>query len=290
VTRLDKLLVGLMMALLLFYVANGRSPFEGDPMSGRRPAPPVAEAPAARNPTPERVRRPPLAPPSAFDPASVVRGDKPTQNTIGTAFPIDDGTWMTARHVILDCARTSLLRYGDPTAVARVTYTHPQADLAIIASDRGGRPIQFAARPLSLGDDGFAVGFPGGGPGAASFQLMGRGRMQSNGWMAGSSPTLTWAVVRRFPERLESFGGLSGGPMVDEEGGVVGVVVAESARRGRVESIAPELLSDVRKSRLPNTDARAAPLAEVRQGSDRLRQIAETVVRERRVGLVYCGR
>ena len=47
---------------------------------------------------------------------------------------------------------------------------------------------------------------------------------------------------------LGSLGGLSGGPVFDENGNVRGVIVAESARRGRIYTAAPEAVAEFIKA------------------------------------------
>jgi serine protease Do len=286
---IDKLLIVLVLVLLAVEIASRTSPVRDDPLKGRRPMPPVAEAPGAPNPSPPRIRRPPLAAPSATDPPFVVATERPMQSTVGTAFAVDDRIWMTARHVIEECPKLTLFRRGEAAAPANVAFAHPTADLGILESERGGPPIQFESRALTEEEDGYVVGFPHGVAGAAYFQLLGRSRMQIHGWLSGGSPALSWAEVRRFPESLESLGGMSGGPMVDADGRLVGIMVSASIRRGRADTVAPEVIAEVRKDRLRN-GVRASPLGEVSQGAEKLEQIAHSVVDQRRVGLVYCGR
>jgi hypothetical protein len=60
---IDKLLIVLVLVLLAIEIASRTSPVRDDPLKGRRPMPPVAEAPGVPNPSPPRVRRPPLAAP-----------------------------------------------------------------------------------------------------------------------------------------------------------------------------------------------------------------------------------
>lgn len=290
--RLDKLVVALLFVVLAIYIAERRPPSDDDPITGRRPVPPPAEiAPEAPSPVPPRVRRPLPAAPSPSDPMFIVSLDDAPAASLGTAFPIDDrGTWMTARHVIVDCARLGLTSPGGRVSPARVAYAHPAADLAIVATGRSGPPVSFSDAPLVEGQAGFSLGFPSGETGAAYFQLLGRSRMQAKGRMTGASPTLTWAEVRRFPDHLDTLGGMSGGPVVDQDGNVIGVLVAGTLRRGRIHSLAPEVLREVRQERLPAAGAQARPLTEVRQGPGRLPQIAESAARGARVAMVLCRR
>jgi S1-C subfamily serine protease len=291
--RLDRFVIGLLFVVLAFYLFERRAPIGDDPITGRRPVPPPAEiSPEAPSPVPPRARRPlPIAPSPADPPFVVELYDMPKASS-GTAFPVDDrGAWMTARHVVLDCTDIGLLRWGERT-VSRATlaYAHPSADLAVIAARRTASPVAFSETPLEVGLPGFSLGFPQGQIGAAYLQLIGRSRMHAKGRMTGASPTLAWAEVRRFPGHLETLGGMSGGPVVDQDGNLIGVLVAGSERRGRIHSLAPEVLREVRLERLPPAGAQARPLGEVRQGPGKLPQIAETVAREFRVAKVYCRR
>lgn len=287
-TRLDKLVAILLLLIVAVYIGGRAAPILDDPLTGRRPIPPSVERPAA--PAPTRVRRPPLAPPAPLDPGFTVTTEAQTQPTIGTAFPIDDRKWMTARHVIFECTQLRLMRQGSAAESARLLFSHPSGDLAIIEDGVGGPPLQLADRPLSTNEEGYAVGFPQGVVGAVHFLLLGRSRLQMRGWMTGAAPTLSWAEESRFPPQLAGLGGLSGGPMVDDEGRLLGVVVTATTRRGRADSIAPEMLGETRRAYFPAVGAKARPLSQISQGPEHLEQIAQSVVRDRRVGLVYCQR
>ena len=54
-----------------------------------------------------------------------------------------------------------------------------------------------------------------------------------------------WAELDRRPFNDLPLGGLSGGPVVSEAGGVIGIAIAASPRRGRVTSAAPRSLDEV---------------------------------------------
>jgi S1-C subfamily serine protease len=290
--RLDRLVVALLAVLVIFYIGSGPGPIFDRGTAARRPMPPVAEAPApTQPPPPERVRRPPLAPASPRDPTAVMAGDRPAGPTVGTAFPVDErGTWMTARHVISGCNRIGLFRRDQRPTLASVPFAHETADLALVHSEPSARPLQFIERRASLEDEAFALGYPKGELGAAHFRLLGRARLQHGGWMGGASPVLVWADAQRFPEELDTLGGMSGGPVVDDEGRVIGIVVAGSPRRGRQLSLAPEVLEEVRRARFPGAASATRPVAEVSLGPERLRDMADSVARSLRIVRVVCDR
>ena len=59
---------------------------------------------------------------------------------------------------------------------------------------------------------------------------------------------MAWAETGRTRGLMGSLGGLSGGPVYDEAGNVRGVIVAESARRGRIYTAAPEAVAEFVKA------------------------------------------
>ena len=290
--RLDRLVIALLFVVVVVMAVGRQAPVD-DPMAGRRPIPPSEEIspPPGTAAKPPRIRRPIPVEPSPSDPVFIVQspGELP-RGASGTAFPINArGDWMTAQHVTYQCKQVGLLATsGRNVLLAQVAYAHPAADVAIIAANRSAPPVAFSDAPLSEGQGGYSLGYPQGELGAAYLQLLGRSRTKGGGRMPFASPTLTWAEVERFPRELDTLGGMSGGPVVDETGQVVGVLVAGSERRGRALSIAPELVQQIRRD---FTDgAPPQPIDAVRLGPRRLAQIAESAAREQRIGKVYCRR
>ncbi|MDJ0956585.1 MAG: serine protease [Arenicellales bacterium] len=181
----------------------------------------------------------PLPESSVFDPEISIGLGKKTDST-GTAFALGAGEWwMTARHVVDQCARVQLLfPYRRGAHVQRVIH-HPNADLSLLSAR--GHPVTLAIskRQLVIGQNGFQVGYPKGKPGEVWSTLLGRRRLRVSGRYRTHEPVVAWAENRRRPANLRTLGGLSGGPTLDGAGRVVGVLVAESRRRGRVYTAAP---------------------------------------------------
>jgi hypothetical protein len=69
--------------------------------------------------------------------------------------------------------------------------------------------------------------------------------MRVKGRYRTNEPILAWAEAGRSNGLTGSLGGLSGGPVLDKDGEIIGVVAAESIRRGRVYSVAPRNLRAV---------------------------------------------
>ncbi|MCU0984699.1 MAG: serine protease [Acetobacteraceae bacterium] len=237
---LDRLAFLMMLVMALWaFIGEDR---EGAPAPR---IPPMAEAPP---PAPPPMQAPPpeagaaLPPPSPRDPVFEVQGGGGGGTSTGSAFSIDpSGLWLTARHVVQGCGRIGV-RGRRGWARATVAWAHPGADVALIRTEGGTAPFALTADAPTRGMDGFGMGFPQGRPGAVQGRLLGRAQMQARGLFKGRAPTLEWAEVRRAPGFRGSLGGISGGPLLDQQGNVLGVMVAEEPRRGRFSTAAPETL------------------------------------------------
>ncbi|MFN7056836.1 serine protease [Hyphomonas sp.] len=197
------------------------------------PPPPVSELAEELGPL--------LPDPSPLDELVVVQAGPP-QNGVGTAFAVNArGDWLTARHVVDGCARVSLMvAPGNYVPVARIALDDAH-DLAILSTGRSPNPVRLdLASPLFIGAEGYHVGFPQGEPGELASRLVGRSRLVTRGLRDSEAPILAWAEVGRTSGLTGTLGGISGGPVFDSNGSVRGVIVAESPRRGRVYTTAPQ--------------------------------------------------
>lgn len=289
--RLDKIVAALLF-LLVAAMVFGRQ----GPEAGRRPVPPpAAPAPAPQIPAqpslPERVRRPPLLDPSARDPLVEVGSHDAQAGAVllGTAFSVDaGGVWLTARHVASDaCGQVVMIIAGRPSP-AIIAYLHPEADLAVLKTQGGTPALAFASEQLTVDETGFSFGYPTGVLGATEDELMGRSRMHLGGRLAGITPTLTWAETRRVPETLGTLGGMSGGPMLDVHGRVIGIVVAATTRRGRIHTVAPELLQQVRRTTGLFAGSQRQASEEIADRPEGLIEAATALSRKSRIAKVYC--
>ena len=168
------------------------------------------------------------------------------QQYTGTAFSIGGrGLWVTARHVTHGCDRLALLRpFNRPIEVDSVV-EHGNADVSIIRTDGGidALPIDYSTPDYN--QEGFHFGFPRGDPGAVYSKLIGRRTIKSTGTRTTREPVLVWAEKIRIPDSNESLGGISGGPILNGSGSVVGVHIAGSIRRGRSFSSLPSKIDDI---------------------------------------------
>jgi len=253
----------------------------------RRPAPRIAPDPAAPQ---QRVQaRPgPLA--------NWLFESKPRRGaSTGTAFAVGEGVWLTARHVVDKCDSVWIVRpdrtTGAELRVERIVH-HPSSDASLLF-----HPL--AAPSLTLEDQaglprrqspGYHFGYPAGRPGDVRSSFLGSSKASDQGRRGARFPIWVWAA-QEIPAKLTSLGGLSGGPVVDTEGEIVGITVGESPRRGRVATTDPattrELLQIAAADRLiAGSQAASTPIPDLSTGS--YRQTGDTLRRERSVVQLYC--
>lgn len=207
---------------------------------------PSADAPAPAPPTEFQQEfaeemGPLLPDPSPLDEMVLVQVGEP-QNGIGTAFAVNErGDWLTARHVVEGCAKVTLeVAPGNYVPVAKIVMDDAH-DLALVSTGRSPFPVALElAGPLHLGAEGYAVGFPQGQPGELATRLVARSRLVTRGRREAEAPILAWAEIGRTEGLEGTLGGISGGPIFDASGTVRGVIVAESPRRGRIYTTAPQ--------------------------------------------------
>lgn len=190
-----------------------------------------------------------LPPPSAFDERVLVQVTAP-KSGIGTAFAINgEGQWLTARHVVEGCSDVALLVAPGQYDPASSVIISEQFDLALIETQTSPNPAPMDTQnDLRIGAYGFHVGYPQGRPGEAASRLLSRSNLVSRGRRTNNESVLAWAETGRTRGLMGSLGGLSGGPVYDEAGNVRGVIVAESARRGRIYTAAPEAVAEFIKA------------------------------------------
>lgn len=183
-----------------------------------------------------------LGPITPFDPFVTVNApDIPFQPTSGTAFSIaGEGRWVTARHVVEGCRQPALV-VGGGRAIAADTRLAERADIALLLTDGGPPAMPVSAdTPLYKGQRGFHPGFPQGAPGEVASRLLGRETLRVRGRGERDEPVLVWAESGRTKGLSGTLSGLSGAPVMDRRGRVVGVTIAESPRRGRIYTTAPD--------------------------------------------------
>lgn len=218
---------------------------------------------------------------SPRDQAVMVEMDIPSSG-IGTAFAVDnDGTWITARHVIDGCDDVGLNLGNGKRIRATSAMVSRNADIGVITTKWTREPF---ASDLSdarqIGEHGYLMGYPQGKPGEVVGSLIGRHRLLVRGRYSTDEAILAWTEVGRTRGLRGSIGGMSGGPVLDSDGEVIGVVAAESPRRGRVYTVAPSSLRAVIPA---GVKAVAIPVTDISYGLE-----ADRYRRDRRIAQVIC--
>lgn len=199
---------------------------------------------------------------------------------IGTAFSLDDrGLWLTARHVVDSCDQVGLKITNQKIIWAEVE-VYEDHDLARLRTQWRRQPLPHdVLSQRSIGETGYFIGFPQGRPGEAVGSLIARNRMVVRGRYSAEESVLAWAETGRTSGLRGSLGGLSGAPVLDKDGEVIGVVTAENPRRGRIYSVAPRALIPF----YPEESGDPEPVPHNNYGlqADKLR-------RDRRIAQVLC--
>ncbi len=182
-----------------------------------------------------------LPDPSYLDPKVQVENKGPVRNSTGTAFSVDEhGLWITARHVVDSCRRLGFVIPGtNILRKSKAVWIHPNSDMALVQGPRAGAAVLLTDTPSGQGSHAFHVGYPRGKPGDVLTKVIGRARMITKGRYRINEPVVAYAEVERWPKFSGSLGGISGGPIFNRQGHVIGVTVAGNPRRGRVTGTAP---------------------------------------------------
>lgn len=227
-----------------------------------------------------------LGPVTAFDPAVTVNApDIPFQPSAGTAFSVArDGLWITARHVVEGCRQPAIM-VSEGRAVSADVRLASRADIAVLITDGGppALPVLVDGR-LHVGQRGFHPGYPQARPGEVTSRLLGRETLQVRGRGQRDEPVLAWAEVGRTKGLGGTLAGLSGAPVLDREGRVVGVTIAESPRRGRVYTTSPDTFGPTIRSVRATNEPRNARSITV----DNYGKVGDDLRRDLRVAQVVC--
>jgi S1-C subfamily serine protease len=135
----------------------------------------------------------------------------------------EDGAILTARHVIAGASEVEVTFADGTEATAQVASEDPENDIAVLMADRPPEVIVPAvlgsSSALHVGDEAFAVGHPLGLTGSLSAGVIsGLGRAIP----IGNGQTLRGLI--QFDAAVNR--GNSGGPLLNRDGQVIGIVTA----------------------------------------------------------------
>jgi hypothetical protein len=140
----------------------------------------------------------------------------------GTAFIVNpDGLLLTAHHVIDQAASITVSCNGRAPVPVTVTSSSPTVDLAVLTAESDlGTETFLRLTPTqqpALGDEVFTVGYP-------TPSILGRDPKYTNGTVSALSGLFGDASFMQISVPVQP--GNSGGPLVNQNGEVIGVVVA----------------------------------------------------------------
>ena len=144
-------------------------------------------------------------------------------NSAGTCFVASpDGVVITSQHVIDGATRIMIRLYDGREVPAKVIHASRSNDLAIMKVDASGLPyLPIArARTARAGDEVFTVGFP-------SSSVLGTQPKFTEGSISAMSGMMDEPTYMQMSIPIQP--GNSGGPVVNEQGEVVGIVAATAA-------------------------------------------------------------
>ncbi|MEV0677279.1 MarP family serine protease [Actinosynnema sp. NPDC050436] len=152
-----------------------------------------------------------------------VRGRAPSCSRAleGTGFVISPERVMTNAHVVAGTSEVTV-EVGRGQFDATVVHYDPQTDVAILAvPDLEAEPLVFRTDEIEQGEDGIVLGYPLDGPYTAS-----EARVRERIPMLRGPDIYDAATVTRdvYTVRAKVRSGNSGGPLVDTQGRVMGVV------------------------------------------------------------------
>ena len=242
-----------------------------------------ANAPEAPPPVPGAANMP-IDPASPFAHGPVVQAPAGSETASGTAFSVGDGgVWLTARHVLDGCHQPAIVVAEGRGVAAHLLVT--RGDVAVLTTDGGAPALTFAlAHAPTRGQLAFHLGYPQGRPGEAASRLLGQQTNRMRGRGAAAQTMLAWVEVGRTDGLNGDLSGLSGAPVLDNMGQVVGVTLAEAPRRGRIYTTTPQALRDALDA--AGLKPAAGPVQPVT--TDNYGRVADSLRRDLRVAQVVC--
>jgi len=221
-------LVYVSLMLLLVTAAFGRREDADAPP----PPPPLAAGEGAA-----------LAKASPIDPAVLVHVRARSGPDAGVAFSVaDSGVWLTAGETLTACAHPAVMVGDTEGEVTRVA-SAPSGPVAVLTTPAGAPALPLATGRLRPGELAYAAGYPRGRPGELALRLLGRWTLNQRARGTPGLPVLAWAELGRTEGLTGDLAALPGSPVLDGEGRVVGLALAEAPRRGLVYTTTPEALA-----------------------------------------------
>lgn len=146
------------------------------------------------------------------------------QTQSGSGFLISSTRVVTNAHVVAGVESPTVELPSGERATGRIVHFDTERDLALLAVDEVSTAPVSVGDPLDAGDAAFVMGYPGGGPfSAGPAEVQARGESSVNDIYGDGA-----SVHEIYQLSADVRQGNSGGPVVDPDGDVVGVVFAKA--------------------------------------------------------------
>jgi len=181
-----------------------------------------------------------------FSAISIINLPVDDQKTMtGSAFSIArNGQWIIGADSIRGCPHPFLNIGGNLGVPFKVTRVAGIDNYVVGTTEGAGKPLALAdTKGIEPGMRGFAIGFPAGQAGEATARLIGRTVIERHKRGEHNEEVMAWAQAGRTAKIKGNLNQMLGGPMITDQAGVVGVVLRESPRRGRIYTSTPETVA-----------------------------------------------
>jgi S1-C subfamily serine protease len=155
----------------------------------------------------------------------VGRADACNAQLEGSGVVVAEGRVLTNAHVVAGTSRVVVQGAGGDPVVASVVFLDPDTDVAVLdVAELPAAPLAFAEEPPVLGDEAVIAGYPnGGGLDTSSARVRSTSRLLGLD-IYGQEEVLRTVIAVRGDVQP----GNSGGPLLDPQGQVLGLIFASS--------------------------------------------------------------
>jgi len=155
-----------------------------------------------------------------------IEGDGCEGRVDGSGFPIEPHLVITAAHVVAGTKNNVVIKPNGDRFDARVVYWDPDTDIAVLrVSSLPSSTLPLDDAIAARGTDGAAIGYPGGGPRTISVARV-RGHTDAIGYDIYARHSVDRLI---YVLRARVIPGNSGGPFVDTDGRIRGMIFAANS-------------------------------------------------------------